>query len=131
MTTLTADARRAAWRADLLEHGANGLRKFGDTTNADTKVAEAALHREFAMMTDNLHAARTAMESAMKFDKAAGRMLCSDPKLVEAERAAQLDIAHAREYWANVGAASGTFQTGSVVNNFMEPSDEELIGLGY
>lgn len=95
------DVARARWRGDLLEIAAAGLRSIGDEVNAATKDAEAALHREFADVCERFETERT--------------------------EATKLALIALRSHWRAIGEALGKPPV-LVVNNFSEPSDDDLIG---
>lgn len=103
----TRDAARARWRADLHEFGAAALTSAGLTSMADESTTQAVALREYATLMDELAAA-----------KAAG-----DPVAL---RAKKIEVMAFR-------AAERTFGSPrpGVLNNFAEPSDDELTALGY
>lgn len=101
------DSARARWRADLQDYGAAALRTAGLVDMADKTEKEAAANRAYAALMDELAAA-----------KAEG-----DPDKL---RAVKLRVRAYRE----TTRSSGPVRIG-IVNDFAEPSDAELIEMGY
>lgn len=103
----TRDAARAKWRADLHEYGSAALRVGGLEAMALDSDAEAARLREYADLLDDLAAA-----------KAGG-----DPEVLRTVK--QQIRAHRQAV-----RLSNVIRPG-VMDNFTEPSDDELIAMGY
>lgn len=118
---------RGNWRADLLRvHAAELERIIGDDpspaaasikADADAKRAEADLHETAATLERELDDAK---EAAF-----------ADPKNVElqdAYRQAAEEITAMRQLWRGVGeVVAGTWRPVMNVDNFPEPSDEEVL----
>lgn len=113
-------ANRERWRADLRDFHAAAYDKGGLTAEADAKRSEAELGRVYADLCDELEAARAAAldeNGRSNGDAAAWR----------AFKDAQAEVRAFRELWRGIGEVTGTRSGKSaVVNNFAEPSDEEL-----
>lgn len=103
----TTDAARARWRADLHEYGSAALRVGGLEAMAVDSDTEAARLRDYANLLDALAAA-----------KAGG-----DPEVLRTVK--QQILAHRQ------AARSSNAVRPGVMDNFTEPSDDELIALGY
>lgn len=103
----TRDSARARWRADLHEYGAAALRVGGLTAMADDSDAEAARLRNYADLIDDLAAAKAGT------DKVALR------------NAKQAVLAHRQ------ASRSGNAIRPGIIDNFAEPSDDDLIAMGY
>ena len=103
----TKDAARARWRADLHEYGAAALRVGGLNDMAAQSDAKAASLREYADLLDDLAAAKEA----------------GDPDELRAVKQQVLAFRQAAR-------SSNDIRPG-VMDNFTEPSDDELIALGY
>jgi predicted RNA-binding protein with PUA domain len=101
------DAARARWRADLHEYGAAALRIGGLNDMAVANDAEAASLRAYAVLMEELAAA-----------KAAG-----DPVVL---RAKKLEVVAFRE-----ARRSSNVIRPVTMDNIAEPSDDDLIALGY
>lgn len=109
MTTWQADVARARWRADLLDYGAAGHEGFGDTSTADQKRAEAERMRAFADANEEY-------ENAIHgLDRNSDEFRRAQEKFVAARLASRM-----KRLDEGVSVA--------VVNNFPEPSDDELLG---
>ena len=104
----SAHIARCLWRADLLDYTAAGLASFGDQTGAAAKTAEAELQRLEAANAQALLDARVSED-------------------VAAVRAASDACRAGRSYWRQIKEMVGPdgIQT---INNFSEPSDDELVG---
>lgn len=134
-------AARARWRADLLEMGATMHEGIGDTVSAKAKREQAELHRLDADLLDRIglridayDAIRVEAVKAASADQLAqialGQASVLDLPGVEMARA---DVAEAlNEHhdalrtWRQIDEIFGNRQ--AVVNNFSEPSYEELEG---
>lgn len=143
-------AARERWRADLLEYGAAGLRTINDLSNADAKEATAARYREHARLLDILEAARARVVEVSP-PLPTPEDLLGDEKALEARVAAyraantgenskfEQDVAKMRfdEAKANIRAfrqewrSDRTTHGVGTVDNFAEPSDDELTEMGY
>lgn len=111
----TPDSRRAAWRADLHRFSAEALRLAGLDAQADAEDTAAAMKAEEAQIILDLDAAkRTFRSSAQTDDDRAGY------------QAAKNDIQARRQALKQAGPPRP-----GIVDNFSEPSDAELIELGY
>jgi len=101
------DAARAKWRADLHEYGAAALRIGGLNDMADASDAETANLRAYALLMEELAAAKTGGDA-------------------EALRAKKLEVNAFRQ-----AARSSNVVRPGAIDNFAEPSDDDLIALGY
>lgn len=101
------DARRARWRADLHEYGAAVLNDAGLTNMADEHATRASALRDYAALVEEL----------------AGAKASGDAVAIRDAKRAVVDF---RRIERETGAA-----TPAAVNNFAEPSDDDLIALGY
>lgn len=110
MSEWQVDVARARWRADLWEYTAAALDSVGLTDDADAKRAKIKNAREFA-------------DACERFEtlKATAR----DTPEYEAARAEFIALRTARRV-----AKGGPVDNARIssVNNFSEPSDDELVG---
>jgi hypothetical protein len=102
------DVARARWRADLFEYAAAALRSVGFTQEADGKDAKAHNAREFADACERFEVLRESEKGSAAYDAA---------------REAFLEIRSARR------AAGANEPAVKTINNFSEPSDDELLGV--
>ena len=102
-----SDARRARWRADLNDYGADALRSAGLPAMADEHATAAAEQRTYAHLMDALAAAKAG----------------NDPQVLHDVK---LQVAAYRQ----TQRLLGTPRPG-IINNFSEPTDAELIEAGY
>jgi hypothetical protein len=112
--TTHRDAARARWRADLREFTGIALRSAGLDAMADQAEAEIRDERAYADLIDELAAAKDAHADA---GTDATRDALQEVKVRVA------DFRRSRR--------EGGTPTPGIVNNFAEPSDAELIELGY
>jgi hypothetical protein len=105
------DAARARWRADLREFGAGALDSAGLSDMAAEHLAEAASLRTYADLMVDL---ATAKDAFAALPEAAALAVVKDT------------VVAFRRNRRTVGPP-----TVGLVNNFSEPSDAELIALGY
>ena len=103
-----SDARRARWRADLHEYGGAAARAAGLTRLADDSDVAAATNRDYADLMVELAAAKAGTDIAVIKEV--------KTRVVAFRAAWRGDVDQPR-----VG----------IINNFTEPTDAELIGLGY
>lgn len=108
------DAARCRWRADLHEYGAAAMRSAGLEAMADENAARAVHLREYADLLDELAAAKAAREAN------------PSPETREAVKEVSTRIDAFR-----VAAADNQPPQAAFVNNFSEPTDAELIEMGY
>lgn len=101
------DAARARWRADLLEYGAAALAGAGLDRQAEESTIAAAENRWYADLMDELAAAKAG----------------DDPHVLREVKQKVRDYRKNRRESGPPALVS--------VNNFAEPSDDELIALGY
>lgn len=101
----TPDSRRARWRADLLDYGAALQASVGLDGPAASATAKAAVNREMADLADELAEA-----------KATGTDLAAVKRRVH-ERRSQL--------------RGGRGLGNETVDNFAEPTDAQLIEMGF
>lgn len=101
------DARRARWRADLHEFGASVLSGAGLNKMADEHTEQAASLRDYAVLIEDLALAKAG----------------DSP---EALHAAKIAIRNFRQ-----AQREGGIPVPRVMNDFVEPSDDELIAQGY
>ena len=101
------DAARAKWRADLHEFGADRLRFAGLADMAEASVAAAASLRAYADLMVELAAAK----------------VDGNPVILK-------DVKVRVANFRRVSRTGGTPRPG-VLDNFEEPSDAELIEMGY
>jgi hypothetical protein len=101
------DARRARWRADLHEYGADALASAGLTQMAETSIKSAASLRQYADLMDRLTAAKAGTDK-------------------NALREVKIEVIAFRKEQREHGIARP-----GVLNDFAEPSDDDLIELGY
>jgi len=100
------DAARARWRADLHEYGSAAARGAGLKAQADSSAKEAVAHREYADLMTELADAKAAGN--------AGALV-----------AVKNRVAAFRAAWRTNADRVG------VVSDFSEPSNAELIEMGY
>lgn len=138
--------RRARWRADLLDYGAAGHASFGDNTSAARKAAEASLNRDFADLAEKHQDAQDKVREIFnKQFKAVKKAGLTDNQAygvplnmedmdvaaaVDAMHLAAKDLADSRRFWREIGAFNGRGMS-ATVDNFAEPSEDELIEMGY
>lgn len=108
------DAARARWRADLHEFGSSALKKAGLDEMAAGSEEEIKYLRAYADIMDEL---ANAKESYYSNPTDAARAVFNDVKL--------------RVHQFRSSAANASRPTPGVVNNISEPSDAELVKLGY
>lgn len=119
-------AARARWRADLLAYDAAEHRRIAGEDESPTakgllgdatgKEAEATIHLDVAEAEERL--------SIAKIERNA------DPKDSGAQRryaAATADLAELRAYWRGIGEVVGTRRFVGAVDDFPEPSDEDVL----
>lgn len=148
----TTVSRRLRWRADLLRFAAAGLRTFGDNATADAKDQQAASNDREAELDEAYDAARTALaakadqikaarlsavRSAGSFDelyRAAQDALAeiqATPEALAVKAAAESLVNHRQSYRMHDEIA-GLRRPGAgrawTIDNFIEPSDEDLEG---
>lgn len=109
------DARRARWRADLHEYGAAALRSAGLDAMADASDAEIAWGRAYADLLQELGEAKAAR--AADPGSSAALLVLQDVK--------------ARIVAFRQALRVSDVPRPGIVNNISEPSDAELIELGY
>lgn len=117
---------RSKWCSDLLRlHAAELQRIVGDdqspaaasiVADADKKVSEAELHELNATLVAELAAAKAASQADPKDERLHKRY----------EQVAQ-EITDARATWRGIGEAAGTRRGAATVDDFPEPSDEEVL----
>jgi len=110
-----SDARRARWRADLHDYGADALRTAGLPAMADEHATAAAEQRTYAELMDELAAAKAGNAANPGSEWHATNL-----------RATKIKVAAYRETQRLLGAPRP-----GVINNFSEPTDAELIEAGY
>jgi hypothetical protein len=105
--TTHRDAARARWRADLREFTGTALRSAGLDAMADQAEAEIRDEREYADLMDELAAAKAGDD-----------------------RDVLHDVKRRVTDWRRARRTGGVIRPG-VVNNFAEPTDDELAEMGY
>lgn len=108
------DAARARWRADLHEFGSSALKKAGLDEMAAGSEDEIKYLRAYAVLMDELANAKEAYYSN---STDAAKAVLHDVKL--------------RVHQFRSSAVNANRPTPGVVNNISEPSDAELVKLGY
>lgn len=119
-------AARARWRADLLKFSAAEHRRIvGDDPSpvaqqfvaaADAKEAEAAIHLDHAAAGEALSIAKAELDANPK-----------DPGAQQRRDAAQAAMRDLRSYWRQIGEANGTRFVVQRLDDFSEPTDEEVL----
>lgn len=119
-------AARSRWRADLLRlTAAEHLRIAGDdpsavaqnlAATATVKEAEATIHLDLAEAEERLSAAKLERDANPGDDSAQRRYTAAAEDLVELRR-----------YWRGIGEFTGTRRMVMTVDDFPEPSDDEVL----
>jgi hypothetical protein len=119
-------AARARWRSDLLTCHAAELRRLagGDPSptaqgllkDADAKEAEATVHVDHAEAAERLSAAKRDY-----FDNP------KDEDIVARYQRASQAMVDLRSYWRGIGELSGTRRGVLTVDDFPEPTDEDVL----
>jgi hypothetical protein len=148
--TAEAHALRSEFRAKLLDYSAAGLEQFGDRLGAEAKRRDADLFRIDADLTRRYDAACRAVVEHPSHREwlLLGAALSVQHKLGEtnpkdAARYAELDSALrplvrarqdealalrlARSGWRQIGEDLGLRGQTAIINDFAEPSDDELL----
>lgn len=120
------EVARARWRADLLRFDAAERQRIAGSdpsptalaiaADAAVKEAEATIHLDVADAEERLAAAKGERD-ADPTNEAANRRLT----------AAARDLADLRAYWRGIGEATGKRTGVMTVDNFPEPTNEEVI----
>lgn len=105
-------AARCNWRADLHEYAAAGHESFGDATTAAGKRNEAENLRREADLATRYVAAKEAKDGPL------ADLLCAELR------------EHRRQWRESRSDPARGVPSLSVVNNFSEPSDAELLAGG-
>lgn len=125
-TPVDVEVARARWRADLLRLDAAERQRIAGSdpsptakaiaADASVKEAEATIHLDVAEAEERLQVAKIERDA--------------DPKNEAAQRryaAAARDLADLRMYWRGIGEVTGKRTGVMTVDNFPEPTNEEVI----
>jgi hypothetical protein len=128
------DAARARWRADLREFGAGALDSAGLSDMAAEHLAEAASLRTYADLMVDLATAKEAFAAArdaVPFPTSHAGLDAYLAEVAALPEAAALAVVKDTVVAFRRNRRTVGPPTVGLVNNFSEPSDAELIALGY
>jgi hypothetical protein len=111
----TAFVNRERWRADLEELHAGLLGKVGLVHDLVQKTASAELRRAEADAAEELEVLRAAFLAKP-----------SDKRARDDYKAAGRALHEMRRHWRGLGELAGTRRPVVTLNDFSEPTDEEL-----
>lgn len=125
--SVQVNVARAGWRADLLNYHADELKRLA---GEDSSPAAAALVKQAEKKASEaeLHQTAAGVEQELADAKAASQADPKDLKLRKRYQQAAQEMADMRVLWRGIDEALGSRRGVLSVDDFPEPSDDEILG---